>query len=577
MFIPPGEKIVDTKKCRISGQEFFVTDRDLEFYDKISPIFEGKKYSIPSPTLCPDERKINILCFRNDRHLYKNKSSLSGQDIIAVFREDSPFTIYTPEEWYGDTWSPANFAQNVDFNDNIFSQIHSLSWRVPHMNLIQRSNENSEYANEWRNNTSCYLIFNWSENIQSYYSSYCDRNRNIFDCTYIKDCELCYECVNVKNCYNVSHSINVDFCTHSQYIADCLSCEYCFWCVNLATKKCYILNQKVSQEQYADFLHHFTTDTEAQRDFFQRFQTLKLSLLSRSMQGNSNEQVFWEYIYHSKDVFLGFDILESQHVRYSDLVERSHDIYDCFRSRYSEYCYFNEVASTGASHVAFNLISIGCINTLYSQQVYNTHDCFACIWLHNHEHHCILNKSYSTQEYETLCGKIIDHMRSTGEWGEFFPHELSPFWYNETVANEYFPMTESEVQVKGWNWYAEPTAIFSGTSYIPLPIREYDERVVWNTLAQKNIDEVLAGIIQCEVTGKPFKIIKQELAFYIENSIPIPVKHPDQRHKERMNLRNPRTLFERTCAECYKDIITTYAPKRLEKVVCEECYRKLVY
>jgi len=127
MFIPPGEKIVDTKKCRISGQEFFVTDRDLEFYDKISPIFEGKKYSIPSPTLCPDERKINILCFRNDRHLYKNKSSLSGQDIIAVFREDSPFTIYTPEEWYGDTWSPANFAQNVDFNDNIFSQIHSLS------------------------------------------------------------------------------------------------------------------------------------------------------------------------------------------------------------------------------------------------------------------------------------------------------------------------------------------------------------------------------------------------------------------------------------------------------------------
>jgi hypothetical protein len=56
-----------------------------------------------------------------------------------------------------------------------------------------------------------------------------------------------------------------------------------------------------------------------------------------------------------------------------------------------------------------------------------------------------MNKPYSAQEYETLCWKIIDHMRSTGEWWEFFPHELSPFGYNETVAQEYFPMTREEV------------------------------------------------------------------------------------------------------------------------------------
>lgn len=39
MIVPPGEKIVETKKCRISGQEFMVTDKDMEFYDKISPVF----------------------------------------------------------------------------------------------------------------------------------------------------------------------------------------------------------------------------------------------------------------------------------------------------------------------------------------------------------------------------------------------------------------------------------------------------------------------------------------------------------------------------------------------------------
>ncbi len=83
--------------------------------------------------------------------------------------------------------------------------------------------------------------------------------------------------------------------------------------------------------------------------------------------------------------------------------------------------------------------------------------------------------------------------------------------------------------------------------------------------------------MKCEVTGKPFKIIRQELAFSIEHSLPIPTRHPDQRYRERMDMRNPRILHERTCQECQKAIMTTYAPERPEKVLCEECYRKIVY
>ena len=44
-------------------------------------------------------------------------------------------------------------------------------------------------------------------------------------------------------------------------------------------------------------------------------------------------------------------------------------------------------------------------------------------------------------------------MKSTKEWGEFFPTELSAFGYNETVAQEYFPMTEEEVKKQRWKWY----------------------------------------------------------------------------------------------------------------------------
>lgn len=139
-------------------------------------------------------------------------------------------------------------------------------------------------------------------------------------------------------------------------------------------------------------------------------------------------------------------------------------------------------------------------------------------------------------------------------------------------------MTEQEVKKNGWNWYdGENKNTYIGEHRTPLPIREYDEKIVGYEVAQKNIDAILASIIQCEVTEKPFKIIRQELAFYIENGINLPTKHPDVRHKERMNIRNPRELHERDCGECGEKIITTYSPDRPEKILCEACYRKQVY
>jgi hypothetical protein len=82
-----------------------------------------------------------------------------------------------------------------------------------------------------------------------------------------------------------------------------------------------------------------------------------------------------------------------------------------------------------------------CIDCQYSK------DCFGCVGLQRKQY-CILNKQYTKEEYETLVPKIIEHMKSTREWSEFFPIEISPFTYNETVAQEYFPLTKAEVLSK---------------------------------------------------------------------------------------------------------------------------------
>ncbi|MEI8092194.1 MAG: hypothetical protein WCG98_08655 [bacterium] len=90
-------------------------------------------------------------------------------------------------------------------------------------------------------------------------------------------------------------------------------------------------------------------------------------------------------------------------------------------------------------------------------------------------------------------------------------------------------------------------------------------------------------MIICEVSSKPFRIIPQELAFYNKHNLPLPTKHPDVRHAERIKLRNPRKLRNRTCSKCGTDMQTTYAPDlpdvagRPEVVYCEQCYNKEIY
>jgi len=70
------ERIIETKQCKNCQIGFSITDRDLEFYDKVSPIFWWKKYSIPTPKLCPDCRQQRRLTFRNERSLYKRKLTM---------------------------------------------------------------------------------------------------------------------------------------------------------------------------------------------------------------------------------------------------------------------------------------------------------------------------------------------------------------------------------------------------------------------------------------------------------------------------------------------------------------------
>jgi len=98
--------------------------------------------------------------------------------------------------------------------------------------------------------------------------------------------------------------------------------------------------------------------------------------------------------------------------------------------------------------------------------------------------------------------------------------------------------------------------------------------------------ELLGAVLKCDTTGKPYKIMPQELAFYLDNRVPIPRKHYDTRYNDRLKLQFKLMLYHRQCmceesgydheGRCPVEFETTYAPERPEKVYCEKCYQNII-
>jgi hypothetical protein len=184
----------------------------------------------------------------------------------------------------------------------------------------------------------------------------------------------------------------------------------------------------------------------------------------------------------------------------------------------------------------------------YSDSCHACSNCFGCVWLRS-KSYCILNKEYSKEEYEALVSRIIEHMLKTWEWWEFFPSSLSPFWYNETVAQELFPFSREDIifAEKGIN---EKVAflhwpIFNWSDY-ESPFPKVEKIISASKLPENIIDipnDILNWAIECEISKKPFRITEQELSFYRKHNLPIPKKHPDQRHFERLELRKSITIL----------------------------------
>ncbi|NUJ98007.1 hypothetical protein HGA92_04450 [Candidatus Gracilibacteria bacterium] len=623
-----NEKIVETKTCKHCGSSFDITDKDLEFYEKVSPVFpnpgvsfstpglklleNGKiKYLIPSPTLCPQCREQRRMTWRNERKIYKRKCDFSGIDLVSMYSPDKNLKVFHNKYWWGDSWDGLNQGKDVDFSRPIFEQLNEVSENIPRLHRFCYSEdrmENSEYTNCSGDLKNCYLIFGANDDENCMYSTYISYDKDCIDCFLTIHSKSCYESVNLDNCFKVFYGFNSKDCNDCNNIIDCLGCKECIGCIGLRNNEYHILNKKYPKEEYLKKKAEIIKNGKLQNDFIKEFNKLALSSPRKYLNGINNYNVTGDFIHNSKNLSNCYDANTAEDCKNCTWFMKGKDCMDFFSWGEAELCYEISGGGDNMYQCAFTAKSFGCRNGYYTDLCVYCEYCFLCVGL-KYKKYCILNKQYTKEKYEILVPKIIEHMMKTGEWGEFFPSSLSPFGYNETVAQEYYPLTRrdvipakagiyqnenisSETGLKGEINYIDREGnthktleevgerpVFKWSNYeTPFP---KVEKIIPASKLPENIadipDDILNWAIECEVTKKPFRIIKEELAFYRKHNLPIPRRHPDQRHLDRMSLRNPRHLYSRNCDKCGKEIQTTYAPERPEIVYCEECYNKEIY
>lgn len=547
-----------TKTCLQCKADFTITAADQQLL---------QSWDIPAPTCCPDCRLQRRLAYRNEKTLYQRQCDLCKKSIISIYAPDKLYTVYCKECWWSDQWTPLTYGQDYDPQRSILDQLNEVYTKVPHIALYTTNCVNSDYNNYGLNLNNCYLLFGASNNENCLYGKFVQSCKDTMDSLSVVSLELCYEAVTTERCYNCRFVTNSRDCHDCLMIEECHSCTNCIGCFGLHAKEYYVFNKFVGKDEYERIKQVYNTLTQTQiNQLRQELDRLKATLPQRASHIYSSEQCTGDFILNSMDCLYSFDLKESEHCRYVSNMPLAKDCMDCtFAAPYGlEHCY--EVCSNTdlRDSIGTFLVWNGSRDIYYSLECYQSHDLFACVGL-SKSAYCILNTQYSKNDYENLKAKIIADMKQRGEWGEFLPPRLSPFGYNETIAQEYFTRTQTQALEQGYNWYEIP----------PKPNQPQIQAIPENITKVTNT--ILQTILQCTQCQKNYRIVPPELDLYRRLGVPVPQICPECRRAIRLQLRGPYHLYSRNCSRCQQTVLTNKSEQVAPIVYCEACYQAEIY
>lgn len=570
-------KIVICQNCKST---FEIVQEDLQFYSRIK---------VPSPTRCPDCRKQRRLAWRNDFYLYSRSCDLCMRSIVSIYPPGVKRVIYCSKCWWSDNWSADDYAEEIDFSRSFFEQFNELQERIPTLTLVNDNDiasVNCEYTQDFAFGKNCYLVFISWKIEDCMYSLYLWNAKEIVDSVWVfGNSSYLYDSMSVGASYRSSNIYYSSNMRDSMFCYDCRDCSNCFLSIGIRHKQYYFKNQPYAKEEYEKIIAAYRIDTYTGREKAKKeFADILLRYPHKFAHVIQSINSTGDNLDECKNVKYGYNVSRGEDSKFiQDCSNFSKDGYDISVGGEWNECY-ESITPDQSYRDLFTMYSWKNIEVTYSDNCHSSKYLFGCVGVKKGEHK-ILNKRYSKEEYETLHKKLISHMQKTGEWGEFFPTRMSPFGYNISSANLYFPLEKQTALTQGFKW-EEQIQLTKGLETlheVPDSIYDVSEHIIKETLA-------------CKTCQRNYKILPQEFSFYKSMGIPIPRECFYCRNLARFKFRNPQKLWHRACtcvgqksangtyrnqsshfhgtALCSKEFETTYSPERPEIVYCENCYQE---
>lgn len=572
--------MTETKSCQLCKRNFEILDGDLGFYEKIG---------VPTPTFCPECRNQRRMSWRNERSLYKRQCNAPGhtESLISMYDPAGPYKVFDAKYWWSDDWDALSYGRDYDFSKPFFAQFAQLMKDIPLIALSNVNSVNSEYENFVAMDKNGYLCFGSGLNENCSYCNKTLESRDSQDLLMVTKGELAYECVDCQDVYKLAYPESCNNCTDSYFLYNCRDCDNCFGCTNLVSKSHCMFNEQLTKEEYQKRLKELDlSNYDSIQAIKEKFEKLRLKSIHKYSNIIASANCTGDNIVNAKNCFNCFDIFrdveDSKFLFSAFMLKDSYDGNGIYKTQFSY-----EMVDSNESNASIGTVTV--YNSTNSRYSFNCHSCqniFGCVNLRS-KNYCILNKQYSKEEYQALVPKIIEQMKTmpyvdkggrTYSFGEFFPTEISPWAYNETISYEYFPLKKEEAAALGFAW-TEP---------------------------EKRNHAAGQDVIACEHLGKcehlcteAFKLTPQEINFYKKLGLPTPRLCSNGRHFARIKQRNPLKLWDGACqclssealakldkgnetvhfhgdSACENTFRTPYPPEHPEILYCEQCYQKEV-
>ena len=540
----------ETKNCQNCKKEFTIESEDFNFYEKIK---------VPPPTWCPECRQQRRYAWRNERTLYRRNCDLCKKSMVTIYSPNKPFVVYCNTCWWGDGWDTTTYGRDFDFSRPFFEQFSELQHQVPRMALLNKNSVNSEFTNHSGNNKNVYLSFATFDGENIMHSTWIMKNsRDCVDCSFIYEKgERLYECTDSKTSYSCQYGVFIKDSSDCFYCYDIASCNNCFMSSNIRNKSYVFKNKQYSREEYLEKMKELDFSSFVVRERLkEEFKEMMLkNSINRYARSSRNINSSGSFIYDCKNVSRAFEVSGGEDSKYIYGAVEPKNCFDLYHVGYGTELAYECQGCTRIVNCQFCHLCYDNMNVMYGDTCQNSQNLFGCVSVNKGEY-MILNKKYSKEDYLILKEKIIEHMKQTKEFGEFFPPQIAPVYYNETQGNMYEPMTKQEVLSKGWQWEESISGTFGKET---IAIEDIPDKI------EDVTDSFLQEIFKCSDCEKNYNISQNELLFYRKEKIPLPRLCPTCRYKRRFDLRPPRKLWHRSCMNkgCNNEFDTTYSPDRL--------------